>query len=202
MTLVCVVLEVDSPGQYTDTRKLLDYGFENFQVLSIADNDTGVAEQVGENLGLLNNNEPFVKLDENAYIIMPKAAEFSDAAFELDVSDTDDDTVGRLKYTYAGRVVGNVGIIKTQAAVEENYFEQNAQASESSGTRVIRIKPVMILAGLGAVLVLAVLIYFGKKLYDNFYVIRHRWEMKRIEKARFKVNERKKKWRRRDRMFK
>lgn len=202
MTLVCVVLEVDSPGQYTDTRKLLDYGFENFQVLSIADNDTGVAEQVGENLGLLNNNEPFVTLDENAYIIMPKAAEFSDAAFELDVSDTDDDTVGRLKYTYAGRVVGNVGIIKTQAAVEENYFEQNAQASESSGTRVIRIKPVMILAGLGAVLVLAVLIYFGKKLYDNFYVIRHRWEMKRIEKARFKVNERKKKWRRRDRMFK
>lgn len=202
ITLVCVVLEVDSPGHYTDTRKLFDYCFENFQALNIAENDSIVAASEEQNLGLLNNNESFLKLEENAYIIMPKAAEFSDAAFELVEEKTGEETVGRLKYTYAGRVVGDVAIVKTGAAVDEDYFEENAEAAADGSMRVILIKPVMIFIVLGIMIAIAVLIYFGKKIYDNFYIIRHRWEMRRIEKARFKVNKRKKRRRRKDRMFK
>ena len=32
--------------------------------------------------GVLNNSEPYVKLDEDAYIIMPKGAQFSDASYK------------------------------------------------------------------------------------------------------------------------
>ena len=30
----------------------------------------------------MNNSEPYVKLDEDAYIIMPKGAQFSDASYK------------------------------------------------------------------------------------------------------------------------
>ena len=50
--------------------------------------------------------------------------------------------------------------------------------------------------------VIGVLIYLGKKLYDNFYVIRHKREVRRAQKERFRIRESKKRYRRKDRMFK
>ena len=40
MTLICVVMDVKSPGQWNDTRALFDYCFDNFQLLNVADNET------------------------------------------------------------------------------------------------------------------------------------------------------------------
>lgn len=202
ITLVCVVMNVEAPGHYTDTRKLFDYGFENFRALNVAENDTALAEAVGKNLGILNDNKPYVALEENAYILMPKGAEFSDAEFEEDKEASDDSTVARLKYTYAGRVVGNVGIVKTGAQITDNYFEREDTSGKQGSDHVIRITPKTIFLVLLVLCGVAFLIYFGKKFYDNFYIIRHRWEMKRIERMRFKGNKKKKRYRRKDRMFK
>ena len=82
ITLVCVVMDAATPDHYTDTRKLFDYCFENFQALNISENDAGLAKDNGKNYGVLNNSEPYVKLDEDAYIIMPKGAQFSDASYK------------------------------------------------------------------------------------------------------------------------
>lgn len=84
ITLVCVVMDAATPDHYTDTRKLFDYCFENFQALNISENDAGLAKDNGKNYGVLNNSEPYVKLDEDAYIIMPKGAQFSDASYKKD----------------------------------------------------------------------------------------------------------------------
>ena len=70
-------MDAATPDHYTDTRKLFDYCFENFQALNISENDAGLAKDNGKNYGVLNNSEPYVKLDEDAYIIMPKGAQFS-----------------------------------------------------------------------------------------------------------------------------
>ena len=45
------------------------------------------------------------------------------------------------------------------------------------------------------------MIFLIKKLYDNFYLIRHKHELRKIEKERFKVNDRKKRYRKKDRLF-
>ena len=43
----------------------------------------------------------------------------------------------------------------------------------------------------------------GKRLYDNYYVIRHDMEVKKQRRERFRpVSGRKKKWKKKDRMFK
>lgn len=40
MTLICVVMNTQSPNQFIDTVNLFDYAFDNFQVLNVAENDT------------------------------------------------------------------------------------------------------------------------------------------------------------------
>ena len=111
-----------TPDHYTDTRKLFDYCFENFQALNISENDAGLAKDNGKNYGVLNNSEPYVKLDEDAYIIMPKGAQFSDVSYKKTESAKGKKKVARLAYTYAGHEVGSVDIVKTGAKVKDNYY--------------------------------------------------------------------------------
>lgn len=202
ITLVCVVMDAITPCHYTDTEKLIKFGFDNFQVLGIAENDTSLQDESQKNFGLLNDNEPFAKLDENAYIILPKGTSFADAKVEEDNTPSDDQTVASLKYTYAGHVVGTAAIIKTGAKVEENYFQGNTPKPESRDENTIWIKPGMIFTAIFLIAVLILFIYFGKKFYDNFYVLRHRFAVRRMEHNRFKENNQKKRHRRKDRLFK
>ena len=134
---------------------------------------------------------------------MPKTAEFSDAKFEEDKEIAGTGTVAKLKYTYADRVVGSAAIVTTGAKVDNSYFNQQRSASGEEGeVREVQIKPVMFVIIFAAIVVLGLLIYLAKKLYDNFYVICHNMQMRRNERARFRVRKRKKRYRRRDRMFK
>ena len=70
-----------------------------------------VWQRTTENYGVLNNSEPYVKLDEDAYIIMPKGAQFSDASYKR-LNLQKEKKVARLAYTYAGHEVGSVDIVK------------------------------------------------------------------------------------------
>lgn len=70
----------------------------------------------------MNNSEPYVKLDEDAYIIMPKGAQFSDVSYKKTESAKGKKKVARLAYTYAGHEVGSVDIVKTGAKVKDNYY--------------------------------------------------------------------------------
>ncbi len=49
MQLVCVVLKTHGVNVYPDTRNLLEYVFQNFQKVSVADNET--SEDVDGNSG-------------------------------------------------------------------------------------------------------------------------------------------------------
>lgn len=202
MTLVCVVMHADSPDHWENTRELLDYCFNNFQTINISENETSITEIQTKDLGVLNTNEPFVTLDEDAYIVLPKTAVFEDAAFSINTNDKSDGKVAALQYEYADRVVGSVEIVTTGARVEKTTFPTRSQMEDTH--KVVRIRPLYLLAGLIAVLSLVAMCYFGKHLYDNFYVIKHKMEIRREQRARFKQVRRKKghSRRKRDRMFK
>ena len=200
MTLVCVVMDADSPDHYTDTRKLFDYCFENFQVLNIAENDTALAEDSKKEYGVLNTYEPYVKLDENAYIIMPKGASFSDASYEKTESAQDGEMVASLTYTYAGHTVGNAHIVKTGAKVKDNYYTNTEKETNTDG-RVILIQPEWIAGGVLIVLALVALFFLTKRARDNFYMHRHEREMRRNDKMRFRERKQRKRNRKKDRFF-
>ena len=141
-----------------------------------------------------------VKLDEDAYIIMPKGAQFSDASYKKTESAKGKKKVARLAYTYAGHEVGSVDIVKTGAKVKDNYYV-NTDSGQKKNERVIRIDPAWLIVA-GVVIVAAVvLLFLAKRAYDNFYVIRHQRKTKKNDKMRFREKKRKKYNRRKDRFF-
>lgn len=87
MTLICVVMNTQSPNQFIDTVNLFDYAFDNFQVLNVAENDTDYSAETTVDNGNLNNIEPFVELDKDAVIVLPKTAEFSDTSSSVEYND-------------------------------------------------------------------------------------------------------------------
>ena len=201
ITLVAVVMNTEAPNQFSDTITLMDYYLNNFQALSIAENEQNINTEGIENAGLLNTNPSFVTLDDNAYIILPKTASFSDAEFSLKENE-EGENVACLEYTYGGKTVGSVDIVTSKATVSQTLKEKTEVNTEPEKNVVI-IKPYYFLIILAVLLILAALVYLIKKGYDNFYVIRHNMEVKRYEKNRFQTIRRKKKRRRRkkDRLF-
>lgn len=201
MTFVCVVMRTGSPAQYTDTRLLMDYYFENFQALNILENETSFAEQDARAYGLLNNNEPFLTLDSQSYIVVPKTVDFSSAKVAWDMGNENTTALATLVYTYAGRQVGRVEII-TSGAQAEALQVQERKEDTNEEIKVVTIYPLFIVAIVLLIAFVLIVLFLGTYFYNNFYVIRHNLSMRREQRKRFRENGSKKKRRKKDRLFK
>lgn len=62
MTLICVIMNAQSPAQWTDSIALYNYYFENFSLYNVAQNETRL-ENGEMDMGMLNTNSSFVKID-------------------------------------------------------------------------------------------------------------------------------------------
>ena len=205
MTLICVVMNTQSPNQWLDSRNLFDYCFDNFQLFNIAENETNYTSAEQKNAGTLNTNEPFVDIDKDAGIVLPKTAEFSDATSKIVYDDVTNDTVGTIEYTYAGHEVGKADIVKTNVQVPEYKFSNQTDVSEEAQTEEpehvskIQIRMSTIITVVVVVLVLLVLGIIIKKVADNFYIIKHNFEVRKEHKRLFKREKKRNKRRRRRR---
>lgn len=193
MTLVCVVMNTQSPNQYLDTRSLLDYGFDNFQLVNIGDNETKYQDAETVETGALSNSKAFVDIDEKASILLPKTAEFADASSEIIQNEETNDVVGTISYTYAGHEVGSADIVKTGVTIEEFAFDNRQQDEEEMETEAeteavstVNIKPQSIVWTVVILILAAVLLYVAKRFYDNYYIIRHNMQIRRNEKTQFR----------------
>lgn len=202
LVLAVCVMNAGTDQHYKSTQTLFDYCFDHFQAVNIAENEASLSSDGLENAGVLNNNKAFVTIDKNSYIVLPKNVEFEEASYSLQ-EDVDDSTIATLAYTYAGRPVGSASIVTSNVVAEENFLEREEVVEDPEVTTIL-VKPIYIVMGVLLLGVLGVLIYFGKKLYDNFYVIRHNIEMKHIQRSRFRVKNQKRrpKRRKKDRLFK
>lgn len=199
LKLCVVIMNANSPDHFVDTNTLIEYCFSNFSAYNILENETSIQDSRNKNLGVLNSNGPFVTLDSNAYIVLPNTVEFKAAKFALD-ENTKDESVASLNYMYAGRSVGKVAIIPTGAEITENYFEKK---KEKNDIMIVKIKPVYILFILFMIVLLILMLFGVKKLYDNYYVIRHNMDVKMEQKRRFRtIKRRNRRPKRKDRLFK
>ena len=187
MALVSVVMNTDSVSEWTDSIAMFNYGFDNFHLINVLENETNYSVQEAENEDGLAGNEPFVKLSEDAYIIMPKTAEFSEAKSSIVKNEETSDVVGTIIYTYANRVVGTADIVATGVKPDQFVFDnQKDGQQQEKNESTIHIKPIVIIGVLAAIVILAALILIGKYLYDNIYIIRHNMSVKNDRKSRFR----------------
>ena len=183
MTLICVVMNTQSPNQFIDTVNLFDYAFDNFQVLNVAENDTDYSAETTVDNGNLNNIAPFVELDKDAVIVLPKTAEFSDTSSSVEYNDSDPEIAGSITYTYAGRNVGKADIKTTGVVVEGYAFDnESTEEEEQEAVSTVQVKPIVVVLLIVAVILLGVLLFFLKRFYDNYYIIKHNRAVRRDRK--------------------
>lgn len=200
MELVSVVMNTDNVSEWTDSIAMFNYGFDNFHLIGVRESETNYSVQEQEYDNGLAGNEPFVELSKDAYIVLPKTAEFSEAKSEIVKNEETSDVVGTITYTYADRVVGKADIVATGVEIEPFVFDnqKDGQKHEKNDS-IIHIKPSMIIGALLAIAILVVCIFIGKYLYDNIYIIRHNMSMKNDAKSRFREiksrkNRRRRRW--------
>lgn len=183
MTLICVVMNTQSPNQFIDTVNLFDYAFDNFQVLNVAENDTNYSTETTVDNGNLDNIAPFVELDKDAVIVLPKTAEFSDTSSSVEYNDSDPEIAGSITYTYAGRNVGKADIKTTGVVVEGYAFDnESTEEEEQEAVSTVQVKPIVVVLLIVAVILLGVLLFFLKRFYDNYYIIKHNRAVRRDRK--------------------
>lgn len=83
MTLVCVVLNVTSPGHWIDTTNLFNYCFDNFAAYNVADQASPFAGDVDGSLGSLAGDGKLATTDPHGTVVLPKTASLADAQAEV-----------------------------------------------------------------------------------------------------------------------
>lgn len=123
--LITVILH-SSGTQYDDTKRLLDFGFSNFQSVRIADYDKTFSS-IGDDLkiaGLSPASGQSLTVDPESRVILPRTADFSETTASLDYTlpaDAPEGAIACIRYTLGERNIGqayltfNTGI--SQAAV-------------------------------------------------------------------------------------
>ena len=201
MTLVCVVMRCGADHYYQDTEALFEYCFQSFVNYNIAENETMITEEE-QSKGFMNDFGSYVLLDKTATITLPVTAAFSDATCSISQGEKESGRVAELIYTYGDKVVGSTAIVPSGVAVGDNYFSENASQVDGVA-HIVKIKPIYIILSFLVLVVLVIIIILIKKLYDNFYLLRHNMERKRQRQSRFRPVNRKRESirRRRSRRF-
>lgn len=136
MKLVCVVFKEESPVQFTDTVELFDYGFQNFQILNISENEEkynidNVNFFQSDN-DIFGSSKPILSIDTDSYVIVPNMADFSNLDSTIDYNAIGENHVAQINYTYNGTYVGSAYV--NLAKDTTTTYQFNANSSEGSET--------------------------------------------------------------------
>lgn len=196
IALVCVVMHTAKVYYYGDTENLFEFCFQNFVNYNISENETMITQEE-QSTGFMNDFGSYVSLDKKATITLPASATFSDTTCSIVKGEKGSGKVAELVYTYGDKVVGIATIVPSGVTVGDNYFNSNASQVDKE-VHTVKIKPIYILLGILCLIALVIIIILIKKVYDNYYLIRHNMELKRQRQSRFRpVNRKRESLRRR-----
>lgn len=119
LRLITVILN-GYQTHYEDTKAMLDFGFENFKSVNIAEGDTRYG-MVADDLtiaGLPAANLSILSVQKDKKVTLPKNAEFADAtssiAYELP-ADAPAGAAARISYQYGGHDIGSAYLVVSLA---------------------------------------------------------------------------------------
>lgn len=201
MKLICVVFKEESPNQFSDTVELFDYGFQNFQVLNVFENEqkyniesTGFL-QIGNDV--FGNSKPLLSIDTDSYVIIPNMVSFQDLDSTIDYSKSDGNCVAEIEYSYHDMYVGKAYLNlaadntstyefdtnMTAADVSVEKVEPSTEATPAQDTVFINIKKVLIVILVLAAIVITFLMIYAL-ITNNRAARRRENRVKRKKKRR------------------
>lgn len=141
MKLVCVILTEETPYQFEDTITLFQYGFENFKKVSINDNETkyniDTMDFFDTEDDLFGDSTPLISIENDAYVILPNTAEFTDAVSTLTYTEESDSTnvIASINYMYSDVNVGSCNLVFYKTNIPAFSFATNNADSEVSDSK-------------------------------------------------------------------
>lgn len=153
MKLICVVMKEETPDQFHDTVKLFSYGFANFSVVNVAENEKNYSIQnsnfFNTSSDVFGNSKPILTINQSSYLIMPKTTTFDSLDSEISYDSAQENQVAVINYYYHGAYVGNATVDLARDMPMAYDFTEKAQAQEPSPDQesnvvVINIKTVLI----------------------------------------------------------
>lgn len=153
MTLVCVIMDEESAtNQYTETARLLDYGFDQFSMYQIAAVEgQDWIESTGffsPTFSVLEKKTPLIYIDPEDAIVLPNEVSIKDTektiAFHSFATEKDeqqnildlvpgDIKIGSITYTYHDQIVGSASIyFKRWNAVLPSRISENSESMDNT----------------------------------------------------------------------
>lgn len=136
MKLICIVFMEESPDQFSDTVELFDYGFQNFQVLNVSENEekysiesTGFL-QIGNDV--FGNSKPLLSIDTDSYVIIPNTVTFADLDSTIDYSEPYENRIAKIEYSYHDMYVGTAYLNLATENVSNYEFDTDMTAADIS----------------------------------------------------------------------
>lgn len=189
MELICVVMKTSST-HYSDTRNLLNYGFQNFSPVNIFENEKNYTQaseeflQIGKNLA--GNNDFSLELNKEDDIVLPNGVDFSAATVTCSYDNLEEGTIARLTYSLGEHEVGQTNITISTTKKEEQIFAPKENNTKDSGSHhVLRInlgKILLVLLGIFAGCTIVILLIRYRKPLGITRVFR---KIKRLKKPEY-----------------
>ncbi len=185
MTLICVVMSVDSPGQYTDTIALFDYGFNNFSLANVAENETNYtlmnSDFFKKEGDIFGESETIMSIEPTDSIILPATIDFDMVTSQLKYVDDpgSPDSVAVIDYSYEGMPLGSANIILAQDQPAYDFESPNVVAdpdvdADKNSIIFVNVAKIVLIV-LGVFVAILLVIFLGKYLKEfNFSIFRRR----------------------------
>lgn len=169
LKLISVILKEEAPAQYTDTIELLDYGFNNFYTLNVANNDNTYniqsANSFSSGIDLFGCSVPLIEMHKDSYIILPVGTEFASATSTVSFSDLSKNEIARVDYFYNDIYIGSASIVPTSIERAGYTFGTNISQLndlDENNDKIVVINVVKILViviGISALLTIFFFLY-------------------------------------------
>lgn len=173
LKLICVVMSEETPYQYDDTLTLLNYGFSNFDLLKVSDYETRYTitkeSFFHSDSDVFGNSDDFLVLDDVSKIIVPSTLSFADLDSTVDYSDSKDNVLATIKYSYNNVYLGSASLLFVTDdddvfTFDENYIETEEEEEEPTFIYINHI-----IYGIISIAVLFIVITFLHKILSNFH---------------------------------
>lgn len=171
LKLACVVLKDYGPVAYDDTRAMMEYVFQNFKKVSLAEQE--LSDQI-ESL-----------VDEEAYVLLPEGVDFAEVECEIKEEENGDSKNGSAIFTYEGQVIGIASVMLSdtffkvdETVVGDSLSKQESKDSISKTTKIIEkiFVGIMLIVGIIAVIVVIICI-------RNYCILKARKKRRREHKG-------------------
>ena len=189
MTLIVVILKSTKPQHWTDTIRLCDYFFDNYEVKSAAEVTDFSSTEPDSSFGkLADSDTALIEVGKDDKIVLPKKAKKKKVEYTISpaTENSPENAVGTVSYTYEDHDIGTATIYASETSSRAYPFhnmdgEESADGSEnqnknSSGFIQINVPLVLgITVGFIALVVLftigirKLIIYASEKHRDHKY---------------------------------